>query len=235
MRVRRPQPILRRSRGPVLCGPSQARAEAESGRGPRPAASPMVGFGANRRGGRLPSFLLAALLLVIAVLAFNCWNAASRQAVLREELAELQSQAKRTEVARGRLEKRNSDLLGRVDSHRKQLEQKEADYSQLSSQLQARDGQVKRCEDSRVSAVPPCGPPARGGRAGHATRCVGAGSEGAVPLAEGPAGEALPVRLSCCQRRSVLGPAGSRWPSELSRACSALFPCWGSSEVGGKV
>nr|Q5ZKQ5.1 RecName: Full=Protein GOLM2; AltName: Full=Cancer susceptibility candidate gene 4 protein homolog; Short=CASC4; AltName: Full=Golgi membrane protein 2 [Gallus gallus]CAG31688.1 hypothetical protein RCJMB04_9k24 [Gallus gallus] len=110
----------------------------------------MVGFGANRRGGRLPSFLLAALLLVIAVLAFNCWNAASRQAVLREELAELQSQAKRTEVARGRLEKRNSDLLGRVDSHRKQLEQKEADYSQLSSQLQARDGQVKRCEDSRV-------------------------------------------------------------------------------------
>lgn len=67
------------------------------------------------------------------------------------------------------------------------------------------------------------------------TRCVGAGSEGAVPLAEGPAGEALPVRLSCCQRRSVLGPAGSRWPSELSRACSALFPCWGSSEVGGKV
>lgn len=162
MRVRRPQPILRRPRGPVLRGPSQtqARAEAESGRGPRPAASPMVGFGANRRGGRLPSFLLAALLLVIAVLAFNCWNAASRQAVLREELAELQSQAKRTEVARGRLEKRNSDLLGRVDSHRKQLEQKEADYSQLSSQLQARDGQVKRCEDSRVSAAPPCGPPA---------------------------------------------------------------------------
>ncbi|XP_015728779.1 protein CASC4 isoform X4 [Coturnix japonica] len=110
----------------------------------------MVGFGANRRGGRLPSLLLAALLLVIAVLAFNCWNAASRQAVLREELAELQSQAKRTEVARGRLEKRNNDLLGRVDSHRKQLEQKEADYSQLSSQLHARDGQVKRCEDSRV-------------------------------------------------------------------------------------
>ncbi|NXJ16628.1 CASC4 protein, partial [Odontophorus gujanensis] len=110
----------------------------------------MVGFGANRRGGRLPSLLFVALLVLIAVLAFNCWNAASRQAVLREELAELQSQAKRTEVARGRLEKRNSDLLGRVDSHRKQLEQKEADYSQLSSQLQARDGQVKRCEDSRV-------------------------------------------------------------------------------------
>ncbi|XP_030312641.1 protein CASC4 isoform X3 [Calypte anna] len=110
----------------------------------------MVGFGSNRRGGRLPSLVFVALLVVIAILAFNCWNASSRQALLREELAELQSQAKRTEVARGRLEKRNSDLMGRVDSHKKQLEQKEADYSQLSSQLQARDGQVKKCEDSKI-------------------------------------------------------------------------------------
>ncbi|XP_025963831.2 protein GOLM2 isoform X2 [Dromaius novaehollandiae] len=110
----------------------------------------MVGFGANRRGGRLPSFAFVALLVVIAVLAFNCWNASSRQALLQEELAELQSQAKRTEVARGRLEKRNADLLGRVDSHRKQLEQKEADYSHLSGQLQAREGQVKRCEESKI-------------------------------------------------------------------------------------
>ncbi|KFO73765.1 Protein CASC4, partial [Cuculus canorus] len=103
-----------------------------------------------RRGARLPSLLFVALLAVIAVLAFNCWTASSRQALLQEELAELQSQAKRTEVARGRLEKRNSDLLGKVDSHRKQLEQKEADYSHLSSQLQARDGQVKKCEDSKM-------------------------------------------------------------------------------------
>ncbi|NXI39256.1 CASC4 protein, partial [Galbula dea] len=110
----------------------------------------MVGFGANRRGGRLPSLVFVALLVVIAILAFNCWNASSRQALLQEEVAELQSQAKRTEVARGRLEKRNSDLMGKVDSHKKQLEQKEADYSHLSSQLQARDGQVKKCEDSKV-------------------------------------------------------------------------------------
>ncbi|KAM6409785.1 protein GOLM2 isoform 2-T2 [Rhynochetos jubatus] len=110
----------------------------------------MVGFGANRRGGRLPSLVFVALLVVVAVLAFNCWNASSRQALLQEELAELQSQAKRTEVARGRLEKRNAELAGKVDSHRKQLEQKEADYSHLSSQLQARDGQAKKCEDSKM-------------------------------------------------------------------------------------
>lgn len=132
----------------------------------------MVGFGANRRGGRLPSLVFVALLVVIAILAFNCWNASSRQALLQEEVAELQSQAKRTEVARGRLEKRNSDLMGKVDSHKKQLEQKEADYSHLSSQLQVRDGQVKKCEDSKVRRWVQPGPGPVGGRvprspAGH--------------------------------------------------------------------
>uniref|UniRef100_A0A452TRX2 Protein GOLM2 n=1 Tax=Ursus maritimus TaxID=29073 RepID=A0A452TRX2_URSMA len=95
----------------------------------------MVGFGANRRAGRLPSFVLVVLLVVIAVL---------------EEVAELQGQVQRTEVARGRLEKRNSDLLLLVDSHKKQIDQKEADYGRLSSRLQAREGLGKRCEDDKV-------------------------------------------------------------------------------------
>lgn len=110
----------------------------------------MVGFGSNRRGGRLPPFLLVALLLVIAVLAFNYWSSSSRQTVLQEEVAELQSQAKRSDVARGRLEKRNSELLLQVESHKKYLEQKEADRSHLNSQLQAKDGQIRKCEDSKV-------------------------------------------------------------------------------------
>lgn len=110
----------------------------------------MVGFGANRRGGRLPSFLFVALLLVIAVLAFNYWTTSSRQTVLQEEVAELQGQAKRSDVARGRLEKRNSELLLQGELHKKQLEQKEAEHSQLSNQLQAREGQIRKCEESRV-------------------------------------------------------------------------------------
>ncbi|XP_054858522.1 protein GOLM2 isoform X2 [Eublepharis macularius] len=110
----------------------------------------MVGFGANRRGGRLPSFLFVALLLVIAILVFNYWSTSSRQAVLQEEVAELQGQAKRSDVARGRLEKRNSELLLQMESQKKQLEQKEADYSQLSSQLQTKDGQIRKCEESKV-------------------------------------------------------------------------------------
>ncbi|XP_074863471.1 protein GOLM2 isoform X3 [Carettochelys insculpta] len=110
----------------------------------------MVGFGANRRGGRLPSFVFVALLVLIAILAFNYWSASARQALLQEEVAELQGQAKRSEVARGRLEKRNSDLMVRVDSQQKQLEQKEADNSHLSSQLQAKDSQATKCEDSKV-------------------------------------------------------------------------------------
>ncbi|XP_024424121.1 protein GOLM2 isoform X1 [Desmodus rotundus] len=110
----------------------------------------MVGFGANRRGGRLPSFVLVVLLIVIAILAFNYWSISSRHVLLQEEVAELQGQVQRTEVARGRLEKRNSDLLLLVDSHKKQIDQKEADYGRLSSRLQAREGLGKRCEDDKV-------------------------------------------------------------------------------------
>ncbi|XP_036910322.1 protein GOLM2 [Sturnira hondurensis] len=110
----------------------------------------MVGFGANRRGGRLPSFVLVVLLIVIAILAFNYWSISSRHVLLQEEVAELQGQVQRTEVARGRLEKRNSDLLLLVDSHKKQIDQKEADYGRLSSRLQAKEGLGKRCEDDKV-------------------------------------------------------------------------------------
>ncbi|XP_008847338.1 protein CASC4 isoform X1 [Nannospalax galili] len=110
----------------------------------------MVGFGANRRAGRLPSFVLVVLLVVIVVLAFNYWSISSRHVLLQEEVAELQGQVQRTEVARGRLEKRNSDLLLLVDTHKKQIDQKEADYGRLSSRLQAREGLGKRCEDDKV-------------------------------------------------------------------------------------
>ncbi|TKC45864.1 hypothetical protein EI555_009254, partial [Monodon monoceros] len=115
----------------------------------------MVGFGANRRAGRLPSFVLVVLLVVIAVLAFNYWRISSRHVLLQEEVAELQGQVQRTEVARGRLEKRNSDLLLLVDSHKKQIDQKEADYGRLSSRLQAREGLGKRCEDDKLCELKP--------------------------------------------------------------------------------
>ncbi|XP_008067814.1 protein CASC4 isoform X3 [Carlito syrichta] len=110
----------------------------------------MVGFGANRRAGRLPSLVLVVLLVVIVVLAFNYWSISSRHVLLQEEVAELQGQVQRTEVARGRLEKRNSDLLLLVDTHKKQIDQKEADYGRLSSRLQAREGLGRRCEDDKV-------------------------------------------------------------------------------------
>ncbi|KAL2790463.1 protein GOLM2 isoform b [Daubentonia madagascariensis] len=110
----------------------------------------MVGFGTNRRAGRLPSLVLVVLLVVIVILAFNYWSISSRHVLLQEEVAELQGQVQRTEVARGRLEKRNSDLLLLVDTHKKQIDQKEADYGRLSSRLQAREGLGKRCEDDKV-------------------------------------------------------------------------------------
>lgn len=122
----------------------------------------MVGFGANRRGGRLPSLVFVALLGLVALLAFNAWSASSRQAALLEEVAALQGQAQRGEAARGRLEQRNAELLGALESHKQQLEQKEAECGRLGGQLQGKDGQLRKCEDGKVRAAAggsPCTPP----------------------------------------------------------------------------
>ncbi|XP_066557357.1 protein GOLM2 isoform X2 [Amia ocellicauda] len=109
----------------------------------------MVGFGANRRGGRLPSFILIALLVVILILSFNYWTVSSKHSRLLDELAEVQAQVKRTDAARSRLEKRNSELSVQVDTHRKQMDKKDSDFNTLDSKLQARDSQIKKLTDEK--------------------------------------------------------------------------------------
>uniref|UniRef100_A0A8C1QLU6 Protein GOLM2 n=1 Tax=Cyprinus carpio TaxID=7962 RepID=A0A8C1QLU6_CYPCA len=109
----------------------------------------MIGFGANRRGGRLPSFILLVLLVIIVILSFNYWSVSTKHGRLLDELAEIQTQVKRTDAARSRLEKRNSELMMQVDTHRKQIDQKDGDYSVLESKLQARDALVKACTDEK--------------------------------------------------------------------------------------
>ncbi|XP_035507706.1 protein GOLM2 isoform X2 [Morone saxatilis] len=110
----------------------------------------MVGFGANRRGGRLPSFILIFLIVVIAILSFNYWTVSNRHGRLLDELAEVQTQVKRTDAARSRLEKRNSELMVQVDTHRKQIDQKDGDYSVLEGKLQAREALIKKCSDDKM-------------------------------------------------------------------------------------
>ncbi|KAM5171020.1 protein GOLM2 isoform 3-T3 [Mantella aurantiaca] len=109
----------------------------------------MVGFGAPRRTGRLPPFVLVALLVVIALLVFNYWSVSTRQAGLLEDLAALQEQVQRTEVARSRLEKRHSDLMVQAESGRRQLEQRLGEYQNVEERLQARDLEAQRCEVDR--------------------------------------------------------------------------------------
>ncbi|XP_069380911.1 protein GOLM2 isoform X4 [Paralichthys olivaceus] len=109
----------------------------------------MVGFSANRRGGRLPSFILIFLMVIIAVLSFNYWTVSSKHGRLLDELAEVQTQVKRTDAARSRLEKRNSELMVQVETHRKQFDQKDGDYSVLEGKLQAREALFKRCSDEK--------------------------------------------------------------------------------------
>ncbi|KAK5915414.1 hypothetical protein CesoFtcFv8_001005 [Champsocephalus esox] len=110
----------------------------------------MVGFGANRRGGRLPSFILIFLMVIIAILSFNYWTVSNKHGHLLDELLEVQTQVKRTDAARSRLEKRNSELMVQVETHRKQIDQKEVDYSVLEGKLQARETLIKKCTDEKI-------------------------------------------------------------------------------------
>ncbi|XP_040198132.1 protein GOLM2 isoform X2 [Rana temporaria] len=109
----------------------------------------MVGFGAPRRTGRLPPFVLVALLAVIGLLAFNYWSVSSRQAALLEDLSALQEQVQRTEVARSRLEKRHSDLMVQSESGRRQLEQRLGECRSVEERLQSREAEAQRCEAER--------------------------------------------------------------------------------------
>ncbi|MEE6503493.1 hypothetical protein FKM82_004839 [Ascaphus truei] len=107
----------------------------------------MAGFGAPRRPGRLPPFVLVVLLAVIGLLAFNYWSVSARQAALRDELLGLQGQVQRSEVARSRTEKRNSELMAQAEGHRRQVEQRQGEYRSLGERLRARDVQAQRCEE----------------------------------------------------------------------------------------
>ncbi|CAN9507129.1 unnamed protein product [Ophioblennius macclurei] len=110
----------------------------------------MVGFGANRRGGRLPSFILIFLMVITAIVSFNYWTVSKKHGLLLDELAEVQTQVKRTDAARSRLEKRNSELMVQVDTHRKQMDLKDQDYNVLEGKLQTRDGLIKKCSDEKI-------------------------------------------------------------------------------------
>lgn len=99
----------------------------------------------------MPSFILVFVMVIIGVLAFNYWTVSSKHGHLLDELAEIQTQVKRSDAARSRLEKRNSELIVQVDTHKKQIDQKDGDYSLLEGKLQAREGAIKKCSDEKVS------------------------------------------------------------------------------------
>ncbi|XP_040271074.1 protein GOLM2-like [Bufo bufo] len=109
----------------------------------------MVGFGALRRTGRLPPFVLVALLVVIALLALNYWSVSACQAALQGDLVALQEQVQRTEVARSRLEKRHSELIVQLEGNRRQLEQRLGEFQKIGDRLRARDLEAQRCEADR--------------------------------------------------------------------------------------
>ncbi|XP_053472869.1 protein GOLM2 isoform X1 [Ictalurus furcatus] len=107
----------------------------------------MVGLGANRR---VPSFVLVGMMVVLILLSYNYWSVSQEHQRAIDELVEVHAQVKRTDAARTRLEKRNSELMLQVDTHRRQIDQKDGDYSMLEGKLQAQDVLVKKCTDEKM-------------------------------------------------------------------------------------
>ncbi|XP_051896464.1 LOW QUALITY PROTEIN: protein GOLM2-like [Pristis pectinata] len=107
-------------------------------------------FGNSRRAGRLPSLLLLGLLVLAAVVAFNYWMVSTRNGRLQLELAEAPAQVKKTDTAKSRLEKRNSELMGQVDTHRRRLDEKEDECHNLGNQLQNKENLMKKCIEEKV-------------------------------------------------------------------------------------
>lgn len=105
------------------------------------------------------------MMVIIAILSFNYWTVSNRQSSLLDELAEAQTQVKRTDAARSRLEKRNSELIVQVDTYRKQIDQKVGDYSLLENKMQARDADLRKCFDEKVKG--------NSAESDHCSDCVG--------------------------------------------------------------
>lgn len=57
---------------------------------------------------------------------------------------------KKTDTAKSRLEKRNSELMGQVDTHRRRLDEKEDECHNLGNQLQSRETLMKKCIEEKV-------------------------------------------------------------------------------------
>ncbi|XP_067827391.1 protein GOLM2 isoform X2 [Heptranchias perlo] len=98
----------------------------------------------------MPSFLPIGLLVVMAILGFNYWVMSTRNSKLQLEVLEIQVQVKKTETAKSRLEKRNSELMGQVDTQRRQLDEKEDECHNLGNVLQNKENLMKKCFEEKV-------------------------------------------------------------------------------------
>ncbi|XP_029109110.1 protein CASC4-like isoform X2 [Scleropages formosus] len=110
----------------------------------------MLGFNGGRRGLRFPPFVALALAALVLFLSFNCWDLSRKRARLLDELAEAQAQARRTDSARGRLEKRNAELVAQVDTQRKEADKRQSDYEGVRENVRALEAQNKKCADEKM-------------------------------------------------------------------------------------
>ena len=119
-------------------------------------------------GSKTPPFVLIGLLVVIAILGFNYWNASSKNSVLVAEVQALSDKMRLNSMKQVSIEKRNEALLEQVrnketesrshkeeaEKHKQMYQQKDIDCrthtENLSDELQAARGKF---EDMSIKLV----------------------------------------------------------------------------------
>ena len=116
---------------------------------------------------RTPPFVLIGLLVVCAILAFNYWNASSKNNMLVKDMGELQNKFRTLSMKKVAVEKRNDALLEKLKEgdtelarHKTVLGEKEGDVEnlkkaedELQSQLEDVKMNLNNCEERQQTCL----------------------------------------------------------------------------------
>uniref|UniRef100_UPI0035900F32 protein GOLM2 isoform X2 n=1 Tax=Myxine glutinosa TaxID=7769 RepID=UPI0035900F32 len=112
----------------------------------------MMGLAGSRRGGRIPPFLIIALLIVVTMLGFKYWMVSSLNVRLQRDLEQLRLDKQRIASAKSRVERRTVDLLGQVEHHKQDALTTKDEIEQMTNALNAKDVLIDKCKLEKMNA-----------------------------------------------------------------------------------
>uniref|UniRef100_A0A8C4N1S0 Cancer susceptibility candidate 4 n=1 Tax=Eptatretus burgeri TaxID=7764 RepID=A0A8C4N1S0_EPTBU len=112
----------------------------------------MMGLAGSRRGGRIPPFLIIALLIVVTMLGFKYWMVSSLNVRLQHDLEQLSQEKQRIISAKTRVEHRTIDLLRQVEHHKLNALNTKDEMEQITSALNAKEVLLDKCKLEKINA-----------------------------------------------------------------------------------